>query len=145
MVFICPKCEKEPGSHSFMKIKEQPDGTAVFYTCPSQAKCSTDKEGIIFHYTGLLNDNGSTPWILIFDGKGFTLEHTLNVGLTMELTKLINDKYSSNLKKIIIVNPTWHINTTLKMITPLLNENVRNLIFKSKKEFYLDQGALFNP
>jgi hypothetical protein len=132
MVFICPKCNENPGSHSFTKIKEQPDGTAVFYTCPSKAKCLDDNEGIIAHYDGFLNENGTNPWILIFDSQGFKVEHTLNIKLTMDLVKLINDKYSENLKKIIIINPTWHINATIKMVMPFLSEKVRSLICKSK-------------
>jgi hypothetical protein len=132
MVFICPKCAAEPGSHSFTKIKEQDDGTAVFYTCPSKAKCLDDNEGIIAHYDGFLQDNGTKPWILIFDSQGFNVEHTLNIKLTMDLVKLINNKYSENLTKIIIINPTWHINATLKMVMPFLSEKVRKLIFKSK-------------
>jgi len=134
MVFICPKCHAEPGSHSFSKIKEQPDGTAVFYTCPSKAKCLDDNEGIIAHYDGLLQDNGKNPWILIFDSQGFNVEHTLNIKLTMDLVKLINNNYSENLTKIIIINPTWHIKATIKMVSPFLSEKVRNLIYTSKKK-----------
>jgi len=134
MVFVCPKCQENPGSHSFMKIKDQPDGTAVFYTCPSKAKCLDDNESIIAHYDGFLNENGANPWILIFDSQGFKVEHTLNIKLTMDLVKLINEKYSENLKKIIIINPTWHINATIKMVMPFLSEKVRGLIVKSKQK-----------
>lgn len=134
MVFVCPKCHENPGSHSFMKIKDQQDGTAVFYTCPSKAKCLDDNESIIAHYDGFLNENGTNPWILIFDSQGFKVEHTLNIKLTMDLVKLINEKYSENLKKIIIINPTWHINATIKMVMPFLSEKVRGLIVKSKQK-----------
>lgn len=136
MSYICLKCKNEPGSHSFQKIKETSDGVAVFYTCPAQAKYYNDYDGIMSHYDGMLNDNGNKQWIWIFDSNGFTVEHSLNIKLAIDLAKLITKKYSHNLKKLIIVNPTWHINSILKIVLPFLDDKVKNLIFKSNQTFH---------
>ncbi len=135
MVFNCPKCLAEPGSHSFYKMKETKEGISVFYTCPAKTKYPNDNQGIMEHYAGIMEDNGSKPWIWIVDSNGFSMEHALNISLAKDLAKMINDKYSHNLKKIIIVNPTWHINTTLAVVKPFLSDRVNQLIYKSKVKF----------
>jgi hypothetical protein len=135
MPYICLKCLYEPGSHSFHKLKETSEGVSVFYTCPAKAKYYNDYDGIMAHYDGMLNDNADKPWIWIFDSNGFSLEHAINIKLAKDLALLINNKYSKNLKKIIIVNPTWHINISLKVVLPFLDKRVSDLIFKSNKQF----------
>lgn len=137
MSYTCPRCAAEPGSHSFYKVKETAEGISVFYTCPAKAKYYNDYDGIMKHYDGMLNENGSKPWMWIFDSNGFSIEHTLNIRLAKDLAQLINNKYSSNLKKIIIVNPTWHINITLGVVMPFLDQRIKKLIFKSSKPFQL--------
>ncbi len=130
MSYICIQCLKEPGSHSFHKLKETPNGVSIFYSCPSKAKYYNDNDGILEHYDGILNDNGNKPWIWIFDSQGFSIKHATNIQLAKNLALLINIKYSKNLKKIIIINSTWHINITLKLVIPFLDESVQKIIFK---------------
>jgi hypothetical protein len=48
--------------------------------------------------------------------------------VAIELAKLISSKFSKNLKKIIIINPTFYITLTHKMIIPFLNSKVRDII-----------------
>lgn len=130
MSYVCPKCFIEPGSHSFEKINETQNGVSVFYSCPSKAKYYNDNEGILDHYDGLLKNNENKPWIWIFDCKGFSMKHAKNLTLAKNLAILINVKYSKNLKKIIIINSTWHINITLKCVMPFLDDSVAKLIIK---------------
>jgi hypothetical protein len=130
MTYICPKCVIEPESHSFQKINETQNGVSIFYCCPSKAKYYNDNEGILEHYDGMLKDNGDKPWIWIFDSKGFSMKHAINLSLAKNLAILINVKYSKNLKKIIIINTTWHINITLKCVMPFLDDSVSKLIIK---------------
>ena len=130
MSFICPKCSLEPNSHSFNKvIIPEYENINVYYCCPSKAKYFDDNEGILLHYDGMLKDNGDYPWIWIFDCDNFSLKHALNIKLAKDLAILISNKYSHNLNKIIIINPTWYINYTLYFITPFLNDKIKNLIF----------------
>ena len=44
------------------------------------------------------------------------------------MAKLISNKFSKNLKKIIIINPTFYITITHKMIMPFLNNKVQDII-----------------
>ena len=126
--YICPICLEHPGSHSFHKLKETADGISIFYTCPSKAIRHNDHDGIINHYEGVMGANNNKPWIWIFDCQGFSLKHAMEIQISVSLAKLINEKYSHNLQKIIITNPTWHIHTTLALVKPFLSERILNLI-----------------
>jgi hypothetical protein len=46
----------------------------------------------------------------------------------IELAKLISNKFSKNLKKIIIINPTFYTTVTHKMIMPFLNNRLKDII-----------------
>ena len=52
----------------------------------------------------------------------------MQVNVAIELAKLISNKFSKNLKKIIIINPTFYITVTHKLIMPFLNNKVRDII-----------------
>jgi len=120
---LCPICEKEPGSHSFQKISDKD-----FYTCPAKASKYNDTEGILNHYTLLLDAHGSKPWTWIFDCEGFEVKHMTELNTAYGIVSLLNDKYGTHLTKIIVLKPTWHIHTILAILWPFLNERVRSLI-----------------
>jgi len=126
MTFICKICEAEPGSHSFSKIREE-NNISVFYTCPYKSIKYNDYDGIISHYKGIMDEHGDKPWIWIFDSVNFSIKHFLEIKIAISLSKLINN-YSKNLKKIVILNPTWHIRATLNIVKPFLSENVTKII-----------------
>jgi hypothetical protein len=128
MTYTCPLCTLDPLAHSLKKIKET-DDIIYYYTCPSQAKLYYDVEGIIKHYNGVLSEIPmNKQWIWIFDATDFHLKHILNPSVGIELAKLISNKFSSNLKKIVIINPTFYIHFTYKIITPFLNKKVLEVI-----------------
>ena len=128
MKYTCPLCELMPSSHSFTKVLER-NGIIYYYTRPSQAILYYDVKGIVNHYNGVLSDMPENKeWIWIFDSLGFSLIHAIQINVAIELAKLISNKFSKNLKKIIIINPTFYITTTHKMIIPFLNNKVRDLI-----------------
>jgi hypothetical protein len=117
-----------PSSHSLTKLLEK-KGIIYYYTCPSQAILYYDVEGIINHYNGVLSEiPENKEWVWIFDSLGFTLKHAMQTNVAIELAKLISNKFSKNLKKIIIINPTFYITMTHKMLMPFLSETVRNTI-----------------
>jgi len=128
MSYICPLCKLMPSSHSLTKLLEK-KGIIYYYTCPSQAILYYDVEGIINHYNGVLSEiPENKEWVWIFDSLGFTLKHAMQTNVAIELAKLISNKFSKNLKKIIIINPTFYITMTHKMLMPFLSETVRNTI-----------------
>jgi hypothetical protein len=128
MEYICPLCKILPSSHSLTKIVEK-KGIIYYYTCPSQAILYYDVKGIVDHYDGVLSQiPENKEWVWIFDSLGFSFIHAIQTNVAIELAKLISNKYSKNLKKIIIINPTFYITITHKMIMPFLNNKVRDII-----------------
>jgi hypothetical protein len=88
-----------------------------------------DMEGIINHYNGILSEiPENKEWVWIFDSLDFGLKHLVQTNVAIELGKLISSKFSNNLKKIIIINPTIYISMTHKIIMPFLNEKVRRIV-----------------
>jgi hypothetical protein len=61
----------------------------------------------------------------------------MEVGI--QLAKLISSKFSNNLEKIIIINPSNYISFTYEIIKPFLNKKMKSIIelnynFKSFNE-----------
>ena len=128
MSYICPLCKLQPLSHSLTKLSEK-NGIIYYYTCPSQAILYYDVEGILNHYKGVLSEiPKDKEWIWIFDSLDFNLTHALQINVAVEIAKLITHNFSTNLKKIIIINPTFYITMTHKVVMPFLNETIKNII-----------------
>jgi hypothetical protein len=128
MKYICPLCKLRPDSHSLKQVFEK-KGIIYYYTCPSQAILYYDVKGIVDHYDGILSEiPENKEWVWIFNSLGFGLVHAIQTNVAIELAKLISNKFSKNLKKIIIINPTFYITITYKMIMPFLNNKVRDII-----------------
>jgi hypothetical protein len=104
-------------------------GIMYYYTCPSQAILYYDATGIVNHYDGVLSEiPENKEWVWIFDSFGFSIMHAMQTSVAIELAKLISNKFSKNLKKIIIINPTFYITITHKLLMPFLNNKVRDII-----------------
>jgi hypothetical protein len=117
-----------PSSHSLTKVLEKKE-IIYYYTCPSQAILYYDAEGIVNHYDGVLSEmSENKEWVWIFDSLGFSLIHAMQTNVAIELAKLISNKFSKNLKKIIIINPTFYITITHKMLMPFLDNKVKDII-----------------
>ena len=128
MTYTCPICNLMPNSHSLIKLLEK-QNVMYYYTCPSQALLYYDVEGIIKHYDGVLSEiPEDKEWIWIFDSFGFGFVHALQTNVAIRLAKLFSNKFSKNLKKIIIINPTFYVSMTHKLIMPFLNETIKNII-----------------
>jgi len=127
MVFICKICEKYPNSHSLVKYEENKDHV-VYYTCPSNAT-NNEIEGILSHFDGTLKETMYKNWIWILDLKGFSMKHFLEIGNTVSIIKLINEKYSSNLQKIIVINTNSYANTMYNLVKSFFNTRLQSLIF----------------
>jgi hypothetical protein len=127
MSFICKICEKYPNSHSLTKYEETND-YIVYYTCPSNAK-NNEINGILTHFDGTLEETKDKNWIWILDLKGFNMKNFLEIGNTISIIKLINEKYSVSLQKIIVINTNSYAGTMYNLVKPVLNERMRSLIF----------------
>ena len=128
MSYVCQICKLLPSSHSLTKMTEK-KGIIYYYTCPSQAILYYDVKGIISHYDGVLSEiPENKEWVGIFDSLDFTIMHAMQTNVAIQLAKLISSKFSKNLKKIIIINPTFYIAITHKMIMNFLNNKVKDII-----------------
>jgi hypothetical protein len=128
MKYTCPICELMPSSHSLTKLVEK-KGIIYYYTCPAQALLYYDVKGIINHYDGVLSEiPKNKEWVWIFDSLDFSIIHAMQINVAIELSKLISKKFSRNLRKIIIINPTFYIELTHKMILPFLNNKLKEII-----------------
>ena len=128
MSYECQICKLLPSSHSLTKMTEK-KGIIYYYTCPSQAILYYDVKGIISHYDGVLSEiPENKEWVWIFDSLDFTIMHAMQTNVAIQLAKLISSKFSKNLKKIIIINPTFYIAITHKMIMNFLNNKVKDII-----------------
>ena len=128
MQYTCPLCKILPSSHSLTKMSEK-KGIVYYYTCPSQAILYYDATGIVNHYDGVLSEiPENKEWVWIFDSLGFNIKHAMQTNVAIELAKLITNKFSKNLKKIIIINPTFYITMTHKLLIPFLSDKVRDII-----------------
>jgi len=128
MVYVCPLCQINPLSHSLMEVMEK-DNTLYYYTCPSKAELYFDAPSIINHYSGVLSEIAENKqWVWVFDSNDFGLKHFLEMQVAIELAKLISSKFSKNLKKIIIINPTFYVSSTYNIIRPFLNAKIKSII-----------------
>jgi hypothetical protein len=126
--YLCPVCAIDESSHSLTKLTEI-NNIMYYYTCPSKAKLYDDTTGIINHYNGVLSEiPEGKKWVWVFDSDNFELKHFLQIDVGIKLAKLITTKFSHNLNKIIIINPTFYISATYNIIQLFLNENVRSII-----------------
>jgi hypothetical protein len=139
MKYICPLCAVDPLSHSLNEVFVK-DKLKYYYTCPSKAKLYYDSKSIINHYEGVLSEiPENMSWIWIFDGSDFNFNHFLQMEVGIQLAKLISSKFSNNLEKIIIINPSNYISFTYEIIKPFLNKKMKSIIelnynFKSFNE-----------
>jgi hypothetical protein len=140
MSYQCPLCSIDPSCHSLEQIDEI-QNIVYFYTCPSKAKLYYDSRSIIEHYNGVLSEiETNKEWIWVFDSLDFNFSHFIQFSVAIDLAKLISSKFSHNLNKIIIINPTFYISSTYNIIYPFLNNKLKqiiefNKIYKSKEEF----------
>ena len=125
-MYVCPVCKIMPSSHSLQVVEKK--GVLYYYTCPSKAIFYNDVKGILHHYNGMLSEiPEDKQWIWVFDSVEFGFMHAINTSVAIELAKLIT-KFSKNLTKIIIINPTMYITMTHKIVLPFLNPKVKNII-----------------
>jgi hypothetical protein len=128
MAYVCPICNIQPSSHSLTKLADINE-VVFYYTCPSKAILYYDVEGIVNHYDGILSEISETKeWVWIFDSIDFGICHASQTTVALELTRLISNKFSYNLKKIIIINPTMYVTVIYDLLKPFLNKKIKDII-----------------
>jgi len=126
MPFICKICEKCPTSHSLVKFEETPE-RIIYYTCPSSAT-NNETDGIIQHYDGVLSEMNGKDWIWILDLNGFGMKNFMEIGNGIALARLITEKFSEHLQKIIVINQNAFTSAIYAIVKPFLSESVQKLV-----------------
>jgi len=120
---ICPKCAADPTSHSFKKVAEK-GGVVTFFTQPARAKLYDDKDGILTHISNMIVSIGNKPWKCIIDGDGFDVKHAAEIQLGQALFKLLTTTYGATFQEIIVINPTWHIEGMIKLVSMTMTKEM---------------------
>ena len=124
---MCIICDQDPGSHSFEFYGKTNEGINMYYTCPANATRYWDTEGILNHYTEVLEQNNNNKWIWIFDSQGFDVKHSLEIETAIGIIKILS-QYDNSLYQIQIVNANVLIKTFYTLIYPFLSTNIINKI-----------------
>jgi len=140
----CPICSIDPSSHSLILYKEI-NNIMYFYTCPSKSKLYFDTKGIIIHYDGILSQIPQhKKWVWVIDSKDYSLKHFIEYNVGIELIKLISTKFSNNLCKIIIINPTIYITYAYNFLKTFLSKELKNIIVFNTQCKHIDNLILNN-
>ena len=59
---------------------------------------------------------------------GFGFNHFLQIEVAKELSKLISSKFSENLEKILIINPSGYVSAVYAIVKPFLNNKIKSII-----------------
>jgi hypothetical protein len=130
----CPLCELNPKNHSLRLLTEEKD-VLYFYSCPAEAIMYFDVEGILYHYDAVFSKiPENKEWVWIFDASGFGLKHIMTPHVGIRLAQLITEKYSKNLKQILIYGFSSYVSTMYYIVKPFINDKMQEVIvFKSEK------------
>ena len=121
----CKHCAKTPGLHTFSYKNTDKDGNKVFYSCPGRAGYTEMNDGVsklMEHIDGALQgcDSG---WVWIFDGSDFGMGNAMQLRTAYALCKRLNS--DKRLRRIDVINPTWHIHSMLTFLHPIMSEDMR--------------------
>jgi hypothetical protein len=123
---MCKICDDKPNSHSFHKLAKQ-GKTQLFYSCPAEATKYYDTEGIVQHMCELLDENKENNWIWIFDGRGFGIKHSLQIGTCMGIISVLK-KYGDTLEEIRMTNTNPYVKSIFKACHPFIPNTLYNKI-----------------
>lgn len=128
MKFLCPICEENDTNYLFKKLNIIYE-IYIFYSYPNVVTKYHNHSEILNHFRGMLNeiDHASIKWKWVFNSKDFKLKYAIRIKTAISIARLISE-IKADLHEIIIMNPTWHINYILKIVTPFLKKDIREKI-----------------
>jgi len=129
---ICKTCFINPLNHSCEIYKE--NNIFNIYTCPGKSIKYDDSEGIIKHFSTVINTVENHDWMITVDCYDFSYKHAMQIYTAIELIKIILQK-NKYLKKINIINSNTFIYITINACLYLLNDNMKALIYIDNKSY----------
>jgi hypothetical protein len=129
----CPYCNTYGvNTHSFHEIGRTSKFGKIMYTCAADCTDYSNTKAITTHIANYLEAEKLVPWTWVFDCRGIKTKHTLQIDLAINITRLIQDKYSENLQKIYILNPTQGVDILLTNILPFFRPDALTYLSKLK-------------
>jgi hypothetical protein len=108
--------------YSFDVIGEH-QGATVIYTNPARAD-PIRGDAAFAGFKSLLDPYRSRPWIWVFDCRGMTAAHALNLDFVRRLSRALDSEHAASLQRVWILN----INTWIRGILQVFpTQKVRSL------------------
>lgn len=108
--------------YSFDVIGEH-QGATVIYTNPARAD-PIRGDAAFAGFKSLLDPYRSRPWIWVFDCRGMTASHALNLDFVKRLSRTLESEHATSLQRVWILN----MNTWIRGILQLFpTQKVRSL------------------
>ncbi len=123
MYQMCRICDEEPGSHSFEFYGKSSNDVYMYYTCPADATKYWDTVGILNHYEEVLEKNNNKKWSWLFDGRDFSVKHSMEISTAIGIIKILS-RYDDSLCQIQVVNANALIKGFYSVIYPFLSQEI---------------------
>ena len=129
----CAACVADPLIHSF-----DPIGTVVrngtlhhvFYTSYRTIKDYSNSKAISAHITGCLDEISGEPWVWMMDCKYIQAKHMMQLGVAINLLKLLGNTYGLHLMGLYLINSGPVINTAFTALSPFITKEFKDTIQK---------------
>ena len=99
--------------YSFDVIGEHKGGTVV-YTNPARADPIRGEAGFA-GFKSLLDPYRSRPWVWVFDCRGMTAAHALNLDFVRRLSRVLDSEHAGSLQRVWILNMNSWIRGILQL------------------------------
>ena len=110
----CPKCVRDPFSHSFSYFGKTDEGVSLYYTSPARV---TARDNIDSFLTLQLHlDAIEGPWVWVIDCANMELHNYYSMRYVVAVIDVLTREHARNLKKVLILHPNVWLYTALHKI-----------------------------
>jgi hypothetical protein len=89
--------------YSFDTLGSTNKGASVIYTNPARAD-PIRGEAAFQGFKSLLDPYRSRPWVWVFDCRGMTAAHALNIDFVRRLSRVLESEHTESLQRVWILN-----------------------------------------
>lgn len=126
------------GRYSFDVIGEH-QGAAILYTNPARADPIRGDAGFA-GFKALLEPYRTRPWIWLFDCRGMTAAHALNVEFVKRLSRTLDSEHAGSLQRVWILNMNSWLRGILALfssqkVRALTTDRLETLVTLQKEQY----------
>jgi hypothetical protein len=100
--------------YSFDPLGSTNKGAVVMYTNPARADPVRGESGFA-GFKSLLDPYRVRPWVWVFDCRGMTAAHALNIDFVRRLSRVLESEHADSLQRVWILNMNSWIRGILQM------------------------------